>query len=328
MRNSPIFCPDWWRKSLSVATVACAAFVSSVAQTTQPAQTFSVQPQWREGETFHYHVIKTQSKDDGKATTGAKSEYIATIRVISLAKPGPTFEYSFDHFKMLEPKDAADAALSTSALVSAASKIAVRYRTDSSYRPVAVDNWEDVISAVGKADDEANKGFPPAEQKKRHDSFMAFLNAPAYRTAVETSMLNEPVMFHAFFGRTFREKPVAADENVSNPFGGDPIPSTTILTFEKAEAGATKVHLHLEGGPKTGDLIAHSLQKADQSAGRKSDVPDHIQAKLVIAIDGVFEPGRPLPKSIHYEKRVQVEDISQSATFDIEAVDPPATQKN
>ena len=254
---------------------------------------------WSKGDVYKFKVKKIEEKwKDEKIVKNDSVIYDATFTVLDSTATSYKIKWSYK----MDISKSLNIPSSLKKLVSKVANMDIIYTTSEVGHFTGVENWEELSKKMKEMTTELIKMFPnndkeDAELKKTMQQVFDIYTS---KEGIETYLTKEIQLFHYPFGVEFNtEEELVYEEELANPFGGNPIKAISTLYFDEVDKENSRcvffknMKIDPEDSKK---MLAEVFKKI---APKDKDLKDFAK-KMVFEIndsngyDYVYNPGVPV----------------------------------
>ncbi len=243
-------------------------------------------PRWKQGEKVRYQMVKGRSPTrDGKVDEKNNSRTDLEIEILKANQDGFVVGWTMGETRLGDPKGANDPFAKRFVNLVKGFQIVMELDSEASIRGVR--NGRELKATMDKA---MGITMELLEAEGLDKDLIAKLKqgvGPMFATQeqVEGAFLREPQMFFAAVGRSYRQgAPIEYDDELSNPFGGAPLPANGQFLLKAVDK---KTGLATIGWKQSIDqraakpILEKTLKQFAERMGKKDAPAPHLDSLAV-----------------------------------------------
>lgn len=222
-------------------------------------------PTWAKGDKVEYEFTKGRERTkDGKVVLSGSSTTPITVEVLKAGKEEVELSWTFGETKLNDPAQAKNPAAKAMANIMKGRKLVFTLDPDGGL--TGLTNFDEMQKATGEilevlAGTMKDAGAPPAQFEQVAAAVKGMF---ANREFAEAAWLKDPgVLFFPVGAKLEVGKAKETEEELPNPFGGDPFPTkrTVELTKVDAKTGLATIRVSVAFDEKAAAKILNQLVK-------------------------------------------------------------------
>lgn len=241
-------------------------------------------PRWKEGEKLTFELTKSRQKSQaGRRTLTASMRQELDVEVVKATGEGYLLRLTFREARFDDPRQAENPIVRETANLF--KDLQVELAVDSQGSMHGIQNWKELKELSSKVLDRLTKtvqdaGLDPATAAKLRAEVGSMFET---KEQVERACTKEVGMLFLPLGKTYApSKPIESEDELPNPFGGEPLPSRgefALKSFDK-ESGRAEITWKAAIAP---EKAKRALEKAlrDMTARLGKPAPDEQLLKKV-----------------------------------------------
>lgn len=277
------------RSTIPIVLAPIIVMLSTPASLAQTAIAF--EPHWKAGQSFDYTFTKsrTQSGPGIRPSAGGATTPIA-LKVIESNDQGAVLGWTPGKTGVNDASAAANPL--TEKMSSLMDGITVEIEVDGDGSVASVRNWEEVRAKTGEAiklvvdslrDSDMNANQLAAVENQISSMFQT-------QDQIETYVLNNVQLLFALYGKELSEgEPLEYEDELPNPFGGDPFPATgsfELTNYDADSHSASVTWTQTLDPERARQIMTESMKRLAEAAGRnvpegelptRYDIRDHAE---------------------------------------------------
>jgi hypothetical protein len=209
--------------------------------------TFEVIPKWNAGDNISLELVKERTdSNQGVVQLEISSRTPVDIRVLEKIDDGYVLQWTFGETVIDSGSTAANPTMD--AFLNLGNGMSVEYEVDQWGSPTKVINWEEIKTTMESALNEIISGLEKQGLNQEELIQIRALVEPMFSSQeqIETFATQEILVYHLVYGWPPFESstPLAYDDILPNPFGGEPFPSVGQIELADYESGMGKATIN------------------------------------------------------------------------------------